>query len=247
MRSKILLVMALVAALLSCKMVDAVKKRVMGAAASASALANAPSAPSAAPAASAERGSTKVIPAPSHWQIAPLAVGQHATYRVERGNAPVATIEYKIVGRKGDAYWMEVDNTRAGGPTAMFQMLLSIPSRATARGMQVKGVRIKMGGHVQEFKGAMMRAVEKGMGKYLGSLDVPKLEGKPQEDKTVPAGTFKGCYKWHATSKFGGLKETGTHWSHPAVPILGLVESKLDNGGSVELMSYGMTGAKAGF
>ncbi len=248
MRSKLPFLMMLVGALISCKMVDAVKKRVMGAAAPASATASA-SAPvaSASAAAAATPAGGKVVPAPSAWKVADLAVGQHATYRIKQANGSVATVEYKIVGKKGDAYWMEVDNRRTGKPPAMFQILMSIPSRTTTKGVDVKGMRIKVGGRVQEFHGAMMRAIEKGTSKYLDALSVPKLAGKPQQDKTVAAGSFKGCYKWRATSKFGGLKSTGTHWSHPAVPIMGLVKSELEDGTSVELISYGMTGAKAGF
>lgn len=246
MRTNVLLVMVLVAALLSCKMVDAVKKRVMGASASASAVASA-AAPPAGSAASAPPAGGKVVPAPSQWKAAPLAVGQHCKYRIKKANGSVTTLEYKIVGKKGDAYWMEVDTSRSGKKTAMVQLLLTLPSRTSAKNVDVKGMRMKMGGHVREFHGAMMRAIEKGTNKYLRGLTVPTLEGKPQEDKTVEAGTFKGCYKWHANQRFAGMREAGTHWNHPAVPILTLVKSELDDGGSIELVDYGMTGAKAGF
>jgi hypothetical protein len=247
MRSKVLLVMALVAALLSCKMVDAVKKRVMGATASSSAAAGSATPPPAA-VASAAPSDGKVVPAPTHWKAAPLAVGQHCRYRIKYASGKVAIVEYKIVGKKDGAYWMELDDTHpATHETRMFQVLLTIPDRTSAKGVDVKGLRMKVGGRIQEFHGAMMRAIQKGTNKYLRGLAIPQLDGKPQEDKTVEAGTFKGCYKWNAKEHLAGMTEEGVHWNHPAVPILTLVKSELADGGSVELLDYGMTGAKAGF
>src|SRR6185295_3146917 len=83
---------------------------------------------------------------------------------------------------------------------------------------------------------------------------VVSWEGQPQEDAVVPAGTFRSCFKgkdvWHPRWGPDSLA-----WSHPAVPISGLVRAKeIENpqpwyrrqsaaGTSAELVGFGDSGA----
>jgi hypothetical protein len=71
--------------------------------------------------------------------------------------------------------------------------------------------------------------------------------GLPQEDAAAPAGRFVGCYKGRTEVTFAGFKSTSVTWSHPAVPISGMVRSLGDNGSTGELVAFGTTGAKSEF
>jgi hypothetical protein len=71
------------------------------------------------------------------------------------------------------------------------------------------------------------------------------LAGMPREDVTVPAGTFKGCYRRTEKTDVGDVHSDTTLWTHPSVPITGLVRSKEKDGTGMELIAYGMTGAKS--
>jgi hypothetical protein len=71
--------------------------------------------------------------------------------------------------------------------------------------------------------------------------------GLPQEDTSVPAGKFSGCYKGRSEISFAGFKSSATTWGHTAVPLSGMVRSLGDKGDVVELVSFGTTGAQSEF
>jgi hypothetical protein len=77
----------------------------------------------------------------------------------------------------------------------------------------------------------------------LFGMLVATWEGQPQEDATVPAGTFSGCWKVHTEGSWGPWKASSLSWSHAAVPLSGLVKSQgLDHPTTLELVAFGTTG-----
>jgi hypothetical protein len=78
----------------------------------------------------------------------------------------------------------------------------------------------------------------------MASTLVVSWQGLPQENAIVPAGNFTGCFKTRTDAAWGPWKSASTAWSHPAVPISGLVRSQgIDQPTSMELTAFGMTGA----
>jgi len=69
-------------------------------------------------------------------------------------------------------------------------------------------------------------------------------QGLPQEGATVPAGTFAGCFRARTEASWGPWHSANMSWSHPAVPLSGLVKSQgIDRPTSMELVGFGLTGA----
>jgi ABC-type taurine transport system substrate-binding protein len=70
----------------------------------------------------------------------------------------------------------------------------------------------------------------------------------PREDARVPAGEFVGSFKRRATFSFGPYQQTSDGWSHPSVPINGLVRSVgVDKPTTMELVAFGNEGATSVF
>ena len=85
---------------------------------------------------------------------------------------------------------------------------------------------------------------------YQGALStlVMTWQGLPQEDATVPAGTFAGCFRARTDATWGPWHTANTSWSHAAVPLSGLVKSQgIDKPTSMELVEFGLSGATSEF
>jgi hypothetical protein len=66
----------------------------------------------------------------------------------------------------------------------------------------------------------------------------------PQEDSEVVAGRFSGCFKARTDASYGPWHAASMSWSHPAVPISGLVRSQgIDHPTTMDLVAFGDTGA----
>ena len=105
-----------------------------------------------------------------------------------------------------------------------------------------------MGGTVREFRGAMLQGIKKQTHDALSVMTgLGGLDGLPQEDITVKAGTFKQAYTRSSQFTFAGRSDDAKIWVHPAVPVTGMVRSESKNGTVLELVSFGMTGGKSSF
>jgi hypothetical protein len=96
---------------------------------------------------------------------------------------------------------------------------------------------------VNSFEGPTLQLVR---GLYASAIKglVVSWQGLPQEDAAVIAGVFVGCFKAQTAAAFGPVHRESVTWSHPAVPISGLVRSQsLDGHENMELVAYGETGA----
>jgi hypothetical protein len=186
-------------------------------------------------------------PAPTGFAPLPFQPGQWTQHKMIDDGGNPSFLTYKIVGEDAGAFWIETVTESYSGRT-MMKMLLAIPNRTDLNGIDIRAVSIKdHNGRVQSFDGpmlALMRSTFKGT---LSTLII-SWQGLPQEDATVPAGTFSGCFKARTDATWGPWHSSSTSWSHPAVPLSGLVKSQgIDKPHAMELVAFGLTGAVSEF
>lgn len=183
------------------------------------------------------------VSAPRVLQPRPFAVGQWTQHRVVHQGQP-SFITTKIVGLEGDAFWIESVREIYFGKTVT-KVLVFIGDRANPQSVEIRAGRIRdRTGRVTEMSPTMLSLMRSLFATPLGVL-VVSWYGQPQEDIVVPAGAFAGCFKGEKIdAMWGPLRATSLAWSHPAVPISGLVRSQgIDRPVAAELVGYGDSGA----
>jgi hypothetical protein len=186
------------------------------------------------------------VPAPSSATPMPMAVGQWATYKVMSNKGEPSFITMKLVGQGGTAFWYELVSESYYGKTAT-RMLVDFGDRRNPDTISIKAAKIKDSkGQVTEYPENMIGLMNSILRGNLGPI-VIDWTNMPQEDASVPAGKFTGCYKTRTQVSFAGFSSTSTALGHPAVPLSGLVRSIGDKGDSMELVAYGTSGAQSEF
>jgi len=181
-----------------------------------------------------------------------FAVGQWTTHRLTRADGESSELTYAIVDQERDGVlWIEVETTTARGPVHI-QILLDVtgvewsdPERAHQAEIEAVKVRLP-NGRVQTFRGAMLRMTREMYGRWSATMFVGWSD-EQREDVTVAAGTFRQTYKRQQDTRFGPWEQGGTVWHHSAVPITGMVKMVSDDGTTMELVDFGMTGAESDF
>jgi hypothetical protein len=185
---------------------------------------------------------TQSFPAPAEFVPKPLQVGQWTQHRMVRDQEP-SFLTYKVVGQIADAFWVESVLEGYTGRTVT-KILLVIPNRMDPNSIEIRGVVMKdRNGHVNSFDGPMLQMMQ---GMYRGAVSnlIVSWQGQPQEDAVVPAGRFSGCFKMRSDAQWGPWKTSSTSWSHPAVPLSGMVRSEgIDHPSTMELIAFGLSGA----
>ncbi|HET6148244.1 MAG TPA: hypothetical protein VFH68_11990 [Polyangia bacterium] len=185
---------------------------------------------------------TQSFPAPAEFVPKPLQVGQWTQHRMVRDQEP-SFLTYKVVGQIADAFWVESVLEGYTGRTVT-KILLVIPNRTDPNSIEIRGVVMKdRNGHVNSFDGPMLQMMQ---GMYRGAVSnlIVSWQGQPQEDAVVPAGRFSGCFKMRSDAQWGPWKTSSTSWSHPAVPLSGMVRSEgIDHPSTMELIAFGLSGA----
>ncbi len=235
------LLVPLIVSLLGCKIVDEIRDNVISepgtpvtggtAATPSSTVANPP--PSAAP--------TR----PDGFSLMKFAVGQHVDYRTA-GNATKNRYAWAVVGEEGGAFWLQLIS-RTDGKDYVMHLLTDISDGSEIHNLDPKKMKFKIPGRgVQEISGKMMA-----MGKRMTNDRTFFLEMNPgtiakgaREDVLVAAGAFSGAFAWTGKTKWQGKTNKTKFWSHPDVPITGIVKGD-DGQNTWELTSYGKTGAKS--
>lgn len=183
------------------------------------------------------------FPAQPSFMPRPMAVGQWTQMKIvgDKGEPSLST--YKIVGQDADAHWIEVVNETYMGKTVI-KMLIAFGDRSNPSTVDIRMVRMKdKNGQVTDFQGPLLSLMRSSWQNTINTLTV-SWQGLAQEDATVIAGTFNGCYKARTDASFGPFRSASISWSHPAVPINGLVKSQgVDNPHTMELVAFGETGA----
>jgi hypothetical protein len=187
----------------------------------------------------------QTVAPPRSFLPMPFAVGQWTQHRMTDDKGNPGFLTYKLVGRDDNGWWIETVTEQYTGRHVM-KMLVVLQSGRDPAGMEVRALKMKDSkGRVTEMDASMLSLMRS---LYQGSLQMLQMgwEGKPQETMTVPAGTFSACYKVQTEATWGPWHATSLSWSHPAVPLSGLVRSqRLDKPGIMELVNYGETGAQS--
>lgn len=183
---------------------------------------------------------------PTSSELTALGAGQWSKYRVTLEDGQTMEVTYKIVAEEGGAYWLEIVRGAAEAGTVL-QLLISLKDRSDPNGLELRAARVRgPNGHVREIRDQMLEPTSAGYKKVLADIFVPKLSGAPQEDVTVPAGTFRGCYKRSQKVETQHAASEQTVWVHPAVPISGVVRSEeVGKPNKTELLTWGISGAKS--
>lgn len=185
---------------------------------------------------------TQSFPGPVGFVPQSFAVGQWTQHKMVYDQQP-SFMTTKVVGQVGDAYWIESLHETYSGRTVT-KILLAISNRMDPNSVEIRGVVMKdRNGHVNTIEGpvlSMMQSLYRGAVANL----IVSWQGQPQEDASVPAGTFSGCFKMRTDAQWGGWKSASMSWSHPAVPLSGMVRSEgIDKPSTMELVAFGTTGA----
>jgi hypothetical protein len=118
-----------------------------------------------------------------------------------------------------------------------------VGDRTNPATMDIRGAKMKdAAGNVTEVPPASLGLMR---GAWKGMLDMVSVrwQGLAQEDTTVPAGTFAGCYKSETEASFGLFTSKTRSWSHAVVPLSGLVRSQgVTQPSSMELVAFGEKG-----
>ena len=180
-------------------------------------------------------------------QRMPLAVGQWTKYKHVDQDGKPALMTNKIIGQDGDAYWME-NVTEAYTGRAIVKMLVNFGNGTDPSTIDLRDVwMMDQKGRVNHIDGATL-AMVKGMMKSSLSNIVMSWEGLPQENVTVPAGSFTACFKGRSDVTVMGHTYSTTGWHHPAVPLSGMVRSQgIDRPTTMELVDFGTSGAVSEF
>lgn len=189
---------------------------------------------------------SETYPASDAIEPMPLAVGQWTEVEMVDDKQRPSFMLHKIVGQEGDAFWIETSSTTYTGKTET-RMLLNLGDRHDLEAIEVKAFSMKRDGKLQEYPSGMLGMLKSVWKPFVRSL-VISWASLPREDALVPAGNFAGCYKQRTTVSFGPYEMTSDSWSHPSVPINGLVRSVgVDKPITMTLVGFGTSGATSSF
>jgi hypothetical protein len=191
-------------------------------------------------------GGGQNVDKPSSSTPMPMAVGQWLTYKVVSDKGEPSFLTMKLVGQDGSAFWYETLSETYYGKHAT-RMLVDFGDRRNPESMSIKAAKLRDSkGRVTEYPENMIGFVNSILRGQLGPI-VIDWTGLPQEEVSVPAGHFAGCYKGRSEVSFAGFKSASIAWGHTAVPLSGMVRSQGEKGDSIELVGYGTSGAQSDF
>lgn len=193
------------------------------------------------------RASGDTFPGPTAFVPMPLAAGQWTQHKLINEKGEPSFITYKILRQDGDAFVIETVHEAYTGKS-MQQMVVAFGNRMDPSQIEVRAFKMKDSkGRVNELPPGVMPMMQS-MYKNAVSMLVVNWQGMPQEDATVPAGRFSGCYRVRTDAQWAGFRSVSDSWSHPSVPLSGMVRSKgVDKPTTMELVAFGTSGAISEF
>jgi hypothetical protein len=191
--------------------------------------------------------SNAVVPPPAGTQPMPLAPGQWSQYKLTDGNGQPSFTTYKVLGVEGDAFWIEILHESYTGRSGQ-KMLLALGNRMDPNQIDIRQVvTLDRRGNVNPMPPAMLPLLQSTFRSVVAQM-VFNWQGLSQEGVTVPAGRFEGCFHTRSEGQWGTWKSTADSWSHPAVPVSGVVRSQgVDHPFTMELVAFGLSGATPDF
>ncbi len=193
------------------------------------------------------QGNPGAVPPPASAEPMPLAAGQWAQYKMTDDKGQPSFLTYKVLGEEAGATWIEVLHETYFGATAQ-KMLIVFGSRTDPSQVDIRAVITRdRNGRINEMPPAMMPLLQSTFRSVVSSM-VINWQGLSQEAALVPAGRFEGCFHARTSAQWGAWKSTADSWSHPAVPLSGVVRSQgIDHPFTMDLVAFGTTGATASF
>jgi hypothetical protein len=186
---------------------------------------------------------SQTFPAPAGPTPLPVAVGQWTQHELRDEQDRPSFLTMKLVGEDLGSYWLElVEETYSG--RRITKMLVYFGDRSTPAALDIRAIKSRVGtGPIKDASPEELRSSHSDWAGVLSMLAV-SWQGLPQEEARAPAGIFAGAYKREAAESWGPLLVKSTTWSHPAVPLSGLVRSQATDGrSSLQLISFGEKGA----
>jgi len=186
---------------------------------------------------------SQTFPAPAAPTPLPLAVGQWTQHQLVDDQGHPSFLTTKLVDEALGSYWLElVEETYSG--RRVTKMLVYFGDRATPATLDIRALKTRVGaGPIKEATPEELGTSKTDWGGILSMLAVA-WQGLPQEEARAPAGIFAGAYKRETDDGWGPFLAKSTTWSHPAVPLSGLVRAQATEGkSSMRLISFGEKGA----
>jgi hypothetical protein len=170
--------------------------------------------------------------APTAFFPVPPAVGQWAQYRMIENGAP-SFFTYQIVGAQAGAFWLQGVIDRYSG-RQIVRTLITMPPDGSTNAVQMSSTSVTGGGGALQVDPALLALLQSRAG----------WKGKSQESANVPAGGFADCFKLQINAAAGPSRTSIMTWSHPGVPLSGLVRSQGLDGvpSTMELVAFGFSG-----
>jgi hypothetical protein len=193
------------------------------------------------------QGTSTAVPPPSSFEPLPLAAGQWSQYKMTDDKGQPSFLTYKILGQEAGATWIEILHETYFGATTQ-KMLVAFGSRTDPSQVEVRAMITRdRNGRINEMPPAMMPLLQSTVRGVISSM-VISWQGLPQEPAVVPAGRFDGCFHARTSAQWAAWKSTADSWSHPSVPLSGVVRSQgVDHPFTMELVAFGMSGATPSF
>src|SRR5688572_2041934 len=187
------------------------------------------------------------VEAPAAPAPLPLTVGQWITLRqIDREQRPSMST-YKVVGEEHGAFWLEVTTDTYFGSSGS-KILVALGDRTDPTQFEIRRAFTRdQNGHISEMPPPMIAMMRSTFQPVLDAM-VIRWNELPQQDASVAAGTFAGCYHGRSSVSVAGHSSTSEVWWHPEVPINGVVKMVgVGEPTSTELVDFGREGAQSTF
>jgi len=177
-----------------------------------------------------------------------LEVGQWAEYKLTGSNKRPGFATYKVVGRQGEAFWVETSVTTYSGKQET-RMLIDFGDRTDPEKFKVHAIKMRTNDKPVEYPPAALQMMQAMWKPILSQFVIDWSASAPREDASAGAGRFEGCYKRRLDIGVGPYHQKTDAWLHPVVPINGIVRSATvgKNPSISELIAFGNTGAVSSF
>jgi hypothetical protein len=172
------------------------------------------------------------------------AIGQWVRYGVSYREGGRSTVEYRIVDREGDSWWLEITDRRRENVRHVRMRVRPRPDGTK----ELLALAFKNGNEVEDIPTRLLGNYAPMLGQWLDTMLRTEISG-PQEDVTVAAGTFQGSFKGEQTMRFLQAEITADVWWHPEVPLTAMVKlvDRAQGGHTLELLGFGDEGATSAF
>ena len=184
------------------------------------------------------------IEAPTELMPPELASGQWAKWKVMDKKRRPGFITYKVLDSEGDAFWLEVENESYTGRS--ISKILAKIDRVNYENCEIRGAIMKNGdSEPVKIEGPALKMTQGLYKKILKSM-VIEWKQVSQETIGVYAGRFTDAYIVNSKTSIGPYTMESKGWYHSEVPINGAVKLEGEDGFTMELVDFGMSGATSG-